>query len=189
MLMACVRLLFGNSADAYLKVHHKGPSQADVTEGSSGIWERLHYDWSDSDRVVLTTTESNVWGGGLLGFEVAQVRKRSVRRPSRFLPYEFPRGSLMMNSVNSPGSVSTSILPPCCLTTITWAIESPSPVPSPAGLVVKKGLNIFSRTSVGMPVPLSRMRISTALPRSLVVAPTRGSKLSSSASTLRRVAA
>ena len=36
---------------------------ADVTEGSGGIWERLHYDWSDPNRVVLTTTNSNVWGG------------------------------------------------------------------------------------------------------------------------------
>jgi hypothetical protein len=41
--------LFGNSADEYLEVHHSGPSHADVTEGSSGIWERLHYDWSDPD--------------------------------------------------------------------------------------------------------------------------------------------
>ncbi|MBR0872530.1 hypothetical protein JQ633_19370 [Bradyrhizobium tropiciagri] len=55
--------LFGNSADEYLKVHHRGASQADVTEGSAGIWERLHYDWSDPNRVVLTTTDSNVWGG------------------------------------------------------------------------------------------------------------------------------
>ncbi|WP_342726997.1 hypothetical protein AAFG07_09230 [Bradyrhizobium sp. B097] len=55
--------LFGNSADAYLKVHDRGPTQADVTEGSNGIWERLHYDWSDLDHVVLTTTDSNVWGG------------------------------------------------------------------------------------------------------------------------------
>ena len=55
--------LFGNSADAYLKVHHRGSSQADVTEGSGGIWERLHYDWSNPSRVVLTTTDSNVWGG------------------------------------------------------------------------------------------------------------------------------
>ena len=55
--------LFGNSADAYLKVHHKGPTEADVTEGSGGIWERLHYDWSDPNRVVLTTTDSNLWGG------------------------------------------------------------------------------------------------------------------------------
>ena len=55
--------LFGNSADEYLKVHRRGPSEADVTEGSGGIWERLHYDWSDPNRVVLTTTDSNVWGG------------------------------------------------------------------------------------------------------------------------------
>src|SRR6516225_10325200 len=55
--------LFGNSADEYLRVHSLGPSQADVTEGSNGIWERLHYDWSDLNRVVLTTTDSNLWGG------------------------------------------------------------------------------------------------------------------------------
>ena len=55
--------LFGNSADEYLKVHHRGPTDADVTEGSGGVWERLHYDWSDPDRVVLKTTDSNVWGG------------------------------------------------------------------------------------------------------------------------------
>ena len=55
--------LFGNSADDYLKVHDQGPDQADVTEGSNRIWERLHYDWSDPNRVVLTTTDSNVWGG------------------------------------------------------------------------------------------------------------------------------
>jgi len=55
--------LFGNSADEYLKVHHVGRSEADVTEGSGGVWERLHYDWSDPNRVVLTTTDSNLWGG------------------------------------------------------------------------------------------------------------------------------
>ena len=55
--------LFGNSADDYLKVHDEGPDHADVTEGSGGVWERLHYDWSDPTRVVMTTTDSNVWGG------------------------------------------------------------------------------------------------------------------------------
>src|SRR5262250_2632696 len=55
--------LFGNSTDEYMKVHSRGPAQADVTEGSSGIWERLRYDWSDPDHVVLTTTDSNTWGG------------------------------------------------------------------------------------------------------------------------------
>ena len=43
--------IFGRSADGYLKVHEQGTGQADVTEGSGGIWERLHYDWSDPNRV------------------------------------------------------------------------------------------------------------------------------------------
>ena len=53
--------LFPNSTDDELTVHSQGPTEADVTEGSKGIWERLHYDWSDPDRVVLTTTDSNTW--------------------------------------------------------------------------------------------------------------------------------
>jgi hypothetical protein len=44
-------------------VHRLGRNDADVTEGSGGVWERLHYDWSDSSHVVLTTTDSNIWGG------------------------------------------------------------------------------------------------------------------------------
>ena len=55
--------LFGNSADEYLEVHEQKTGEADVTEGSRGIWERLHYDWSDPNRVVMTTTDSNIWGG------------------------------------------------------------------------------------------------------------------------------
>jgi hypothetical protein len=55
--------IFGNSADEYLKLHSRAATQADVTEGSGGIWERLHYDWSDPNRVVLKTTDSNIWGG------------------------------------------------------------------------------------------------------------------------------
>ena len=55
--------LFGNSADEYLVVHSRGDHNADVTEGSAGIWERLHYDWSDPNHIVLTTTDSNIWGG------------------------------------------------------------------------------------------------------------------------------
>ncbi|MES1206220.1 MAG: hypothetical protein ABUS79_09815 [Pseudomonadota bacterium] len=55
--------VFGNSADEYLKVHDREPTEADVTEGSGGVWERLHYDWSDPNRVVMKTTDSNVWGG------------------------------------------------------------------------------------------------------------------------------
>src|SRR3954451_9103230 len=89
------------------------------------------------------------------------------------------RRSVMMNSVKISGSVATSILPPCCFTTMSWLIDKPSPVPSPAGLVVKNGLNICSFTSRGMPVPLSRIRISTLLPRFLVAALSVGSKFCS----------
>ena len=55
--------LFGNSADDILKVHAKDTTHADVTEGTSSIWERLDYDWSDPRHIVLTTTDSNLWGG------------------------------------------------------------------------------------------------------------------------------
>jgi hypothetical protein len=55
--------LFANSADSYLKVHRQGVREADVTEGSGGIWERLQYDWSDPNHVRVATTDSNVFGG------------------------------------------------------------------------------------------------------------------------------
>jgi hypothetical protein len=55
--------LFGKSADDHLQVHDLGPHEADVIEGSGGVWERLHYDWSHPHRVVMTTTDSNAWGG------------------------------------------------------------------------------------------------------------------------------
>jgi hypothetical protein len=66
--------LFGKSADEYLEVHDHGPGQADVTEGSGGVWERLRYDWSDPNRVVMKTTDSNVWGGAS-GHTYAFTRK------------------------------------------------------------------------------------------------------------------
>jgi hypothetical protein len=54
--------IFPNSAGGYLKVHDLGPSHADVTEGSNGIWERLQYDWSNPRRITMVTTDSNLWG-------------------------------------------------------------------------------------------------------------------------------
>jgi hypothetical protein len=54
--------LFPNSADDQLVVHDQGSDHADVTEGGKGAWERLHYDWSDPNRIGMTTTDSNVWG-------------------------------------------------------------------------------------------------------------------------------
>jgi hypothetical protein len=56
--------LFENSTDDYLKVHDRGPTEADVTEGKGGFWERLRYDWSDPNHIVLSTTDSNTWADG-----------------------------------------------------------------------------------------------------------------------------
>ncbi len=82
--------LFPNSGDAELTVHHLNADEgwADVTEGGGGTWERLHYDWTDPNRVVLETTDSNVWGGasghtytftrnpdGTTGVELVTVRE------------------------------------------------------------------------------------------------------------------
>jgi hypothetical protein len=55
--------IFANSADGELKVHSQGPHRADVTEGKGGVWERLQYDWSDPNRIVMRTIDSNLWGG------------------------------------------------------------------------------------------------------------------------------
>jgi hypothetical protein len=55
--------VFGLTADECLQVHERGPTSADVTEGTKATWERLRYDWSDPNRVVMKTTASNVWGG------------------------------------------------------------------------------------------------------------------------------
>jgi hypothetical protein len=56
--------IFGNTDDGQLVVHASGPDWADVTEGKGPIWERLRYDWSDPTRTIMTTTDSNIWGGG-----------------------------------------------------------------------------------------------------------------------------
>ena len=53
-----------NSTSHYLEVHAMNDTFADVTEGSEafgGIWERLHYDWSDPHNVILKTVDSNIW--------------------------------------------------------------------------------------------------------------------------------
>ena len=43
-----------------------------------------------------------------------------------------------MNIVPRPGALSTSIVPPLW-PTIPYTVESPRPVPSPIGFVVKNG--------------------------------------------------
>jgi hypothetical protein len=57
----------------------------------------------------------------------------------------------------------TSICPPNS-STMERDTEKPRPVPLSGSLVVKKGSNIRSRISVGMPPPLSAMSIRTWVP-------------------------
>ena len=55
--------LFANSQEKNLELHALGTDEADVTEGTGPIWERLHYDWHDVNRVEVVVTDSNVFGG------------------------------------------------------------------------------------------------------------------------------
>ena len=101
--------IFGNSTDQYLKVHKKGTTYADVTEGSGGIWERLSYNWSDPTHIVLTTTDSNLWGGrsghtytltrqpnGTTDVDVVKLcaRARTSRGVARRIPWDRRQGTV-----------------------------------------------------------------------------------------------
>ncbi len=59
--------VFGNSEPGHLRVHDRGETWADVTEGSAaggGIWQRMRYDWSTPGEVRLEVTDSNAFGPG-----------------------------------------------------------------------------------------------------------------------------
>jgi hypothetical protein len=59
--------LWRNIDPALYKVHAVGDHWADVTEGSAfagGVWERERYDWSTSDLVTATVTDSNSFAAG-----------------------------------------------------------------------------------------------------------------------------
>ena len=66
-------------------------------------------------------------------------------------------GKRRMKTAPSPGALSTWMSPPLWSTT-PWAMARPSPVPSPTGLVVKKGSKARRRVSASIPSPESRTR-------------------------------
>ena len=66
----------------------------------------------------------------------------------------------MRNVVPWPGAESTSIWPWFCWTAL-YTSARPSPVPEPAGFVVKKGSNTRARTSSVMPWPESETESTT----------------------------
>jgi hypothetical protein len=129
--------IFGNSADEYLEVHDRRLFTADVTEGSGGVWERLQYDWSDPNRVVMTTTDSNVWGGSS-GHTYAFTRKADgtteldavVVREGKNL-----KGHLLAIVLNTVGK---SVLRKAFRQTIK-AIEARNEAPSPEPRSARSG--------------------------------------------------
>jgi hypothetical protein len=70
----------------------------------------------------------------------------------------------MRNVEPRPGFETTSIEPPFC-STAPYTIASPSPVPEPAGFVVKNGSKIRAWTSSLIPSPVSVTVITTEGPR------------------------
>jgi len=92
--------IWGNSEAGYLKVHDRGDTWAEVTEGSGaggGIWQRYRYDWSKPGVVRLDVLDSNAFGEGSFweyrvtptaagGSEIAlAINRRPTTRKGRFL--------------------------------------------------------------------------------------------------------
>src|SRR5215204_4488620 len=143
----------------------------DALERRDGRLSELHREAPDPDILPEPLPKQQLD----VGLVVDDEDQHAHGLASSFAGEAAERGRTILNSVYSPGLVSTSIEPRCCFTTMSWLRESPRSVPSPAGLVVKNGSNIFSLTSGGMPVPLSRIRISTRSPRFRVAAKRVGS--------------
>ena len=142
----------------HLKRQHRSRSQRRFPEDAlvanvgcrriSPIAER-----PDQGRLTEPAADARPLGWGLLFMPLCRPSlvpcvpaRPSKKRPFAIAYAALPgrtepwlRGRRMVNSVNSPGSLSTSIAPPCCCVTTSQLIDNPSPVPSPVGLVVKNG--------------------------------------------------
>ena len=59
--------LWPNLSPKFYRVHSVGPTEAEVTEGSSafgGVWERARYDWSEPGVVLIEVEDSNAFAAG-----------------------------------------------------------------------------------------------------------------------------
>lgn len=58
--------VFGNNAADDLRVHDRGDTWAEVTEGSTSgpVWQRSRYDWSTPGEVRIDVVDSNAFGPG-----------------------------------------------------------------------------------------------------------------------------
>ncbi len=64
--------LWPNIDRKYYKVHSLSGTTAEVTEGSRGVWERTHYDWSRPGLVRIDVQDSNAFRPG--SFWIYSVR-------------------------------------------------------------------------------------------------------------------
>jgi hypothetical protein len=67
--------LWPNIDRSYYKVHSVAGTSADVTEGSKGVWERAHYDWSQPGTVRLQVEDSNTFQPGSYWVYTVQPRQ------------------------------------------------------------------------------------------------------------------
>ena len=56
--------LWPNIDRKYYRVHQVSSTSAEVTEGSRGVWERTHYDWSRPGTVRIDVQDSNAFRPG-----------------------------------------------------------------------------------------------------------------------------
>ena len=56
--------LWPNIDRKYYQVHEVSRTSAEVTEGSRGVWERTHYDWSKPGTVRIEVQDSNAFRSG-----------------------------------------------------------------------------------------------------------------------------
>ncbi len=81
--------LWPNIDRKYYKVHDVSGTTAEVTEGSRGVWERTHYDWSRPGLVRIDVQDSNAFRPGSFWIYSVQpspeggsrVHLEFVRRP------------------------------------------------------------------------------------------------------------
>jgi hypothetical protein len=66
--------LWPNLDRSYYKVHAVGPTSAEVTEGSRGVWERTRYDWSEPGKVRIQVQDSNAFRPGSWWLYTVQPR-------------------------------------------------------------------------------------------------------------------
>src|ERR1019366_6587688 len=86
----------------------------------------------------------------------SRTQERAARSPLVFMDHP-AMGRQIRNVVPFPGSLVKSIVP-SWICTIRKVMARP--IPEPSFLVLKYSRKILSRTSAGMPVPVSEMRSS-----------------------------